>query len=331
MADGIVIGVDLGGTIVRVGAFDLHGDMLTHREKAIEAWRGPALGINRIYELIKEVTTACGKQRLLGVGIGATGPVDPQRGVIDNPHTLPTWENVPIVDELSKRLNVPVILENDADAAALGEYWVGAGREFSRLYMITVGTGIGTALIYDGVIYRGLDGTHPEGGHQIIDPSGPKCYCGAQGCWESLASGTAIGRFAQDAVLRGESSIMLEMVADDVQSIDARTVAEAARRGDPLAKRVIEQAAYYFSLGLINIATLFVPDVIVLSGGVMKSMDLFMPHIQNALTEHSVMVPATRIKVIPAALGYYAGMYGAAYAIVQLLNGNHFGINDRSH
>jgi glucokinase len=293
--------------------------MLTHREKTIEAWRGPAFGINRIYKLVEEVTAASGKQGLFGVGIGATGPVDPQRGVIDNPHTLPTWENVPIVDELSKRLNVPVILENDADVAALGEYWVGAGREFSRLYMITVGTGIGTALIYDGVIYRGLDGAHPEGGHQIIDPSGPKCYCGAHGCWESLASGTAIGRFAQDAVLRGESSIMLEMVGDDVQSIDARITAEAARRGDPLAKRVIEQAAYYFSLGLINIITLFVPDVIVLSGGVMKSMDLFTPHIQNALREHNVMVPVTRIKVIPAALGYYAGMYGAAYAIVQIV------------
>jgi len=129
LADGIVVGVDLGGTIVRVGAFDLHGSMLTHREKTIEAWRGPAFGINRIYKLVEEVTAASGKQGLFGVGIGATGPVDPQRGVIDNPHTLPTWENVPIVDELSKRLNVPVILENDADVAALGEYWVGAGRE----------------------------------------------------------------------------------------------------------------------------------------------------------------------------------------------------------
>ena len=120
------------------------------------------------------------------------------RGTINNPYTLPTWEDVPIVDFLVDRFGVPVSLENDADAAALGEYWQGAGRDVQRLCAVTVGTGIGTAYILHGKIVRGNGGWHPEGGHMIIDPSGPQCYCGAKGCWESLASGSAIALFARE-------------------------------------------------------------------------------------------------------------------------------------
>jgi glucokinase len=266
----VVVGIDLGGTIVRAGALNLEGK-------------------------------------------------DPDKGVISNPHTLPTWENVPIVAWLTDRLGVPVALENDADAAALGEYWQGAGKNVSRLYAITVGTGIGAALIIDGQIYRGLDGAHPDGGHHVVDPSGPICYCGAHGCWESLASGSAITRRAQERVAEFPSSQILKMAGGDPSRIDARLVAEAAQLGDPFSEEIMAQAAYFFSLGLINIVMLFVPEVIVLSGGVMKSVDLFMPAIKNVLRKHDVMVPASQVRVIPAVLGYYAGLYGAAYTIIKRL------------
>ena len=315
----VVVGIDLGGTIVRAGALNLEGKLLAVEEQTIEARRGPQVGMARIQTLIGSVCRDSGGGDLLGVGIGCSGPVDTDKGVISNPHTMPTWENVPIVSWLTDRLGVPVALENDADVAALGEYWQGAGKNISRLYAITVGTGIGAALIIDGRIYRGLDGVHPDGGRHVVDPSGPVCYCGAHGCWESLASGSAIAHRAQERVAEFPSSQILEMAGGDPSRIDARLVAEAAQLGDPFSKEIIKQAAYFFSLGLINIVMLFVPEVIVLSGGVMKSVDLFMPAIQNVLRKHDVMVPASRVRVIPAALGYYAGLYGAAYTIVKRL------------
>jgi glucokinase len=261
--------------------------------------------------------------------------VDPAQGIVNNPYTLPTWENVPLRTWLEERFSVPARLENDADMAALGEYWKGAGKGIKRLYAITVGTGIGTALIVDGQIYRGFDGCHPEGGHQVIDPSGPLCYCGAHGCWESLASGSAIALMAREAVkgiynfnrhynngqTQGELRAMRESPLRNVDPdhIDAQLVAEMAQKGDSLAMKIMEKAAYNFSLGVVNVVLLFTPDLIVLSGGVMMSSDLFMPALHEAMQRHNVMVPADKVHIRQAQLGSYAGMYGAAYTILQRL------------
>jgi glucokinase len=325
--------VDLGGTLVRAGAFDLQGKLLAQREAPIEAARGPEAGLERIEALIVGLlhfvssTKTFRLSLLRGIGIGCSGPVDPDKGLINNPHTLPTWENVPVVAWMQDRFAVPVRLENDADVAALGEYWLGAGKNVRRLYAITVGTGIGAALVIDGQIYRGLGGSHPDGGHQVIDPSGPPCYCGAHGCWESLASGSAIARMAREAVDARDVELADSKHKPvqagslhrniDPSRIDAQWVAEAAIKGDALAMQVMERAAYYFSLGVVNVATLFVPEVIVLSGGVMKSAALFIPAIEAAMLRHNVMVPAAKVRILPAQLGHLAGLYGAAYTVVQ--------------
>jgi glucokinase len=298
MSQPIAIGVDLGGTLVRVGAFDLDGQLLGQNEASI-ASIAPDSGLGLIEQLIQATFDYVHASSLLGIGIGATGPVDAVRGVINNPYTLKGWSNVPIVERLNKTFNVPVRLENDADVAALGEYWQGAGREAKRLYAVTVGTGVGTSLIVDGKIYRGVDGSHPEGGHQLIDPNGPKCYCGHRGCWESLISGSAISNLAQES-----------------KNMDASTIAEAARAGDPAALSIMQKAARDFSLGIVNIISFFVPDVIVLSGGVMKSADLFLPTLEETLKTPNPMVPFDRVHILPAQLGYYAGLYGGAYIIL---------------
>ena len=308
-----IIGIDLGGTIVRAGAFDSQGKLLVVHETPIEAARGPEFGLRKIQELIEQVSAECGTKSLIGIGIGSTGPLDPIQGIINNPFTLPTWENVPIVEWLQKSFNVPVTLENDADAAALGEYWQGAGHETQRLYAVTVGTGIGTALIVDGQIYRGLAGSHPEGGHMVLDPSGPLCYCKMRGCWESLCAGPAIERKTREADLTG--SRLLEMSERDREKISARMVFEAARMGDLAALSIVEKVSAYFALAILNIAILFAPDMIVLSGGVMRSIDFFMPRILHTMQDYREMVPAHRIQIVPAKLGYYAGLYGSAYTI----------------
>jgi glucokinase len=311
--DKVIIGIDLGGTIVRAGAFNAEGSLLVVHETPIEAARGPEFGLGKIQGLIEQVLAECGTQSLVGIGIGSTGPLDPIQGIINNPFTLPTWENVPIVEWLQRSFNVPVTLENDADSAALGEYWQGAGRETQRLYAVTVGTGIGTALIVDGQIYRGLAGSHPEGGHMVLDPSGPLCYCKMHGCWEILCAGPAIERQAREADLTG--SRLLEMSEGDREKISARMVFEAARLGDAATLAIVEKVSAYFALAILNIAILFAPDMIVLSGGVMRSVDFFLPRIGQTMQDYREMVPAHRIQIVPAQLGYYAGLYGSAYTI----------------
>lgn len=312
MSQPIAIGVDIGGTLVRAGLFDPDGSLVVQNEASM-ASIGPDDGLRLIEDLIQKTMDSVKSPSLLGIGIGCTGPLDTVRGQINNPYTLEGWNNVPIVERLTTTFKVPVRLENDADAAALGEYWQGAGREAKRLYAVTVGTGVGTALIIDGKIYRGLDGSHPEGGHQLIDPNGPECYCGYRGCWESLISGPAISSFARTA----KNNEGLVVLADgDQNRITARLIADGARSGDALARGIMQKAAHDFSLGMINIISLFVPDVIVLSGGVMKSADLFLPTLAKMLKTPNPMVPFDQVRILPAQLGYYAGLYGAAYMIL---------------
>jgi glucokinase len=312
----IVIGIDLGGTMVRAGAVERDGHILTLGETTIQANEGPQAGMERIIQLVQDIVEKSGA-RLLGIGIGCTGPLDLVRGAIQNPYTLPGWEDVPITGPLKERFSVPVVLENDADAAALGEYWVGAGQHVDRLMAVTVGTGIGTALILKGQIYRGIDNCHPEGGHIIIDPSGPLCYCGAYGCWESLAAGPAISEQARQAARLHPESLMNSLAKGDIEKVDSAIAVMAARQQDLPARQVIQRAAHYIALGIVNLINSLAPETIVLSGGVMKSADLFMPEIMNVVHQNNRMVPADRIQIVPAKLGYYAGITGAAYTIYQ--------------
>lgn len=310
MKEKILVGIDLGGTNVRVGAVTMAGELVASQECPIEARQGPQAGMEKIAGLIAHVTDEAGG-RLQAIGIGSTGPVDRDLGAIQNPYTLPTWENVNIVDLLRGRFHVPVTIENDADAAALGESWIGAGRGLPRLCMVTIGTGVGTAFIFNGSIYRGVGGAHCEGGHMLLDPSGPACYCGAKGCWESLASGTAIGAHAREQA-SSHPTLMTDLVEGDLERIDAATVAEAARRGDPLAVGIVDQAAGYIALGLVNLIVLFLPDGIVLTGGVMRSFDLMEARIRSVIARHDTLSPVDKVALRLARLGQQAGTIGAA-------------------
>jgi glucokinase len=343
LAQEYAIGIDLGATTLRLGAFLPTGERILDVQSGNKAELGPAAGVAHILDqcarLIDQVSVkGLPASGLLGIGVGSTGPTDSIRGHLINPLTMPGWLNVPIVEPLESRFGVPACLENDAAAAALGEYWQGAGRAdngepaasasppVSRLYAVTVGTGIGTAFICDGQVYRGADGYHPEGGHLIVDPSGPACYCGANGCLESMSSGRAIASSAREALessspANGEpGSILLSMAGRDPNRLSAEMVCQAARQGDSLARQVIDGAAQAFGLGLHSILMLFYPEMVVLSGGVMRSLDLYMPAIEHAIARANVYIPASRVLIQPARLGYYAGIYGAAYAVLKKLS-----------
>jgi glucokinase len=302
---GISIGIDLGGTNVRAGAVTGDGQLLYWKDAPIEAARGPEAGLQTIIQLVDEVIAKT-DQPALTLGIGSTGPLDRQRGCIRNPYTLPGWENVDIVTPLRRRFGIPVALENDADAAALGESWVGAGRGLQRMVMVTVGTGVGFALILHGDIYRGLDGEHPEGGHIIIDPSGPECYCGAHGCLESLVAGPVIARFARESE-RAKTSTFLRSIPGGLEKIEAISIFDGARQGDSFCRELVDQTANYLALGLVSIIMMALPDCIVLTGGV-----------RATLARYDVIVPVNRVQIQLSELGQQAGLFGAA-RVAQLL------------
>jgi glucokinase len=283
--------IDIGGTKFAVGMLSETGEVLSRTESPSLPERGVVDGLSRICKMLHETADRAGGTPH-GIGIGCTGPVDPFTGQLGRIEFLPGWEGLNLVAELQRAFGVPTAIENDADAAALGESAWGAGKGAGRFIYITVSTGIGGGMVFDGHLYRGTDGSHPEIGHHVIDPSGPQCFCGARGCWESLASGPALAQ-------RGKRAT-------------AQEVCEAARRGEAEALTAIEQEGLYLGLGLANLVTLFVPDVIALGGGVMQSRGLFWDKIGEIIRKTCGLVPYEKTLLLPASLDKDVGLAGAA-------------------
>jgi glucokinase len=314
----LFVGVDLGGTLVRAGLVNRQGQLLDWQSMPIEARKGPQAGLERIRGLIDCLLSKNGRDCLKAIGIGSTGPLDREHGTIQNPYTLPGWEDVPVASPLSQAFGVPVAMENDADAAALGEYWLGSGRGVERLYMVTIGTGVGTAFVERGAVYRGTQGAHPEGGHLVLRPGGPLCYCGARGCMESLVAGPSITRRAQDMAAKQPHGQLLAMAGGNLEIVDAPLLMRAARAGDTESLALVVQIAGDIALGLLNIAILFLPDVIALGGGVFENLNLFQPAIHEVFESAAAIGPVDKVKLLPAHLGKRAGVFGAAYAAMHL-------------
>lgn len=304
----ILVGIDIGGTKIAAAAVTTAGELLSRASMPTEAERGFEDGLQRITVLVRRVLDEAhvGLADLRAIGIGCAGPVDPVAGTIDNPYTLPTWDGVNIVAPLHATYGIPVALENDADAAAMGEYWLGAGRGGRVVVMVTVGTGVGGGAIIEGRIYRGTGGAHPEIGHLALDPEGPACYCGICGCWESIASGPAMA----EAAAR-------QMPGEAAGPMTGERVVSLARSGDPVARSIVERAAQATARGVFSLINLYLPDIVVLGGGVMDAYDLFEPAIL-ALAARDTMAPVDRIAIRKAVLGNDAGLLGAARIALDL-------------
>ncbi len=290
------IGVDIGGTKMAVAAVDARGAILARETLPTDAAQGFGPAVARLVESIGRILQQVGwaRSELAGLAVGCAGPVDPAAGLINNPYTLAGWNRCDIVTPLRQQFEVPVWLENDADLAALGECFCGAGRGFDPIVMLTFGTGIGGAAVIRGEIYRGTGGEHPELGHLIVEPGGPQCYCGARGCLESLASGTAIGEVGQAADLP-----------------DARAVFAAASH-DEAAQRIVQRAVGAAATAAWTLCHTFLPQRLVLGGGMMDDhFETFANAIDlrlNSATQFS----RAGVAVVRAALGNDAGLAGAA-------------------
>lgn len=292
--------VDIGGTKIAVGMVTESGHVLARKESPTDA-ACYGNGLATIAGLLRETAQIAGVE-ITGLGIGSTGPVDPFTGRFGEVDFLPGWRGKNPVEDLARMFKVRAALENDADAAALGEAGWGSGRNKSRLVYVTVGTGIGGGVVFDGHLYRGVDGAHPELGHHVIDPAGPLCSCGFHGCWESLATGPAMVAW------------LAANAPDDYPHRDNLTAERICQlsQGDDLARQAVEREAYYLGLGLANLINLFTPDVIVLGGSVMKSALLFLDGIRKVICSGCRFVPFGKTELALASLGEDANLIGAA-------------------
>lgn len=310
-----VVGVDLGGTKILTALVDLRGSV-AGRVREATPQTGPDAVVEVIVGSVRRLLTDAGidAAAIRGVGVGAPGPADPASGVVFEPPNLTGWHDVPLAAMLTSRLAVKTYVENDANAAAVGERWAGAGRGVDDLIYITISTGIGGGLIFGGRLYHGVSGTAGEVGHMVIEPGGPRCPCGRMGCLEALASGTSIARDARAAVASGQATTLSTL---EPKALWAADVARAARDGDPLARELFARAARYVGIGVANLVNLLNPAMVIIGGGVAKAGDLLFAPVRRIVTQEAFERPGAAVRIVPAALGDDVGAVGAAAVAIE--------------
>lgn len=292
--------VDVGGTKIAVGLVTLSGELL---DSVVLPTRPAQPYSDGLKEVVGALRGLLQKHpgRLLGIGMGVTGRIEPG-GLLQPNSFLPQWSGQNPANDLADLFKVKAGIENDADAAALAEARWGAGIGAPRLIYVTVSTGIGGGMIFDGRLYRGVAGAHPEIGHHVIDPSGPACFCGAHGCWERMASGSALAEWAR--ANGGEADW------------DARNVCDQAGRGHPIAQQAVKREAQYLGIGLANLITIFAPDCIALGGGLMQRWELFREGVEDTLRQQCGLAPWQKTRLVLSQL-QHPGLVGAASTWIQ--------------
>jgi len=314
--DPCIIGVDVGGTKVAAGLVDSAGE-IAHQTRVPMVATDGAAGLAAVTSAIDSVLAAIDpkaslKDLIAGIGICAPGPLDPRTGVVINPPNLPGWRNFPLAELISKSYRLPVRVDNDGNAAALAEAIWGAGRGYRNVFYATIGTGIGTGIVFDGNIYHGRTGAAAEGGHNTIDYRGPRCACGKLGCIEALASGPAIARNASDKIAAGRHSSILELAGGRIDQITSEIVGRAYVAGDSLAKEVLEETAMFLTVWLGNIVDLLEPDVMIIGGGAASMLQPFFGEIREGLSGWSINSRCREIPLVTARSGADAGIAGGA-------------------
>lgn len=309
----LVLGVDIGGTKVAAGLVDPSGEIRAQSRTPMVTAGEPAKGLEAVSAAIDALFTKLGSRpKIEAIGVCAPGPLNPFTGVIINPPNLPIWHNYPLADEMRRRYGVDIRIDNDANAAALAETKWGSARGYRKVFYATVGTGIGTGIVFDGKIYHGHTGAAGEGGHVGIDIHGPRCNCGKRGCIETLAAGPGIARRAGQKVLAFPDSLLLEMAGGNPQQITSHMVATAYAKGDRAAREVMLETLDMLAYWLGTIIDLLDPDIIVVGGGVSLMLGPFLNDIRERWKGACLNPDPTNIPLVPARYGEDAGIAGAA-------------------
>jgi glucokinase len=313
-----IVGVDLGGTNIVAGAMSADGEQLpTVRSILTSAELGAEGVADRIVGLIESVivdtiaTTKAKRSDFIGVGIGAPGPLDREKGIVIVAPNL-GWKNYPLRDRIAERLSLPATLDNDANCATVGEWWQGAAKGGTNVIGMTIGTGIGGGLILDGKLFHGASDVAGEIGHTTIDLNGRHCKCGNYGCLEAYASGPAIATRAREVLVREETASLLpSMVGNKLEDITAETVYRAAKQGDAMASEIVRDTARYLGAGIANLLNIFNADVVVIAGGVTQAGDALFAPLGAEVRRRAFRPAVDATRIVPGTLPGTAGVVGA--------------------
>jgi glucokinase len=311
-----IVGVDIGGTNLIVGVVPFEGGPpIALRSEPTEVLRGAKFIVDRVVRMIKESMRevmdekGVGPEAFAGIGIGSPGPLDRKTGTVISTPNL-GWRNFPLRDLIQNAVGLPASLDNDANAATYGEWWMGAGRGVDTLVGVTLGTGIGGGIVLNGELFHGANDAAAEIGHMTIDSTGRKCNCGNYGCLEAYASGRAIAARAIEGLESDASSILPEL-AGDISNITAETVFEAVVQGDPYATEVINDTAKFLGVGLANVINILNPEVLVIAGGVTRAGDHLFAPLRAEIRRRAFRVAEQACRIVPSGLAGTAGVLGS--------------------
>ena len=319
-----VVGIDIGGTKLATVVADSTGHILNKVRKPTLAERGPEYTLQLLFDMVRETVELAGLRQaaISAIGVSCGGPLDTKTGIVYSPPNLPGWDALPLKTQLESEFQIPVTIENDANASALAEYRFGGGRGYNAVLYMTMSTGIGGGIVLDGQVYHGANDSAGEVGHQILVPDGPSCGCGKRGCLEALCSGPAIARRAQAAVRKQltdenvSTTALLNLANGRIEDIKSENVLEAARRNDALALQLVEETAYYMGWGIANLVNILNPDIVLLGTIAIAAGDLLLDPIRRTVSEFAMTRPAEAVKIAPAQLGDALGDLAAVALVV---------------
>jgi glucokinase len=319
-----VVGIDIGGTKLATVVADRTGHILGKVRKPTLAERGPEYALDLLFDMVRETVSLAGLEQgaISAIGVSCGGPLDTKTGIVYSPPNLPGWDALPLKTKLESEFQVPVTIENDANASALAEYRFGGGRGYKAVLYMTMSTGIGGGIVIDGHIYHGANDSAGEVGHQILLPDGPPCGCGKRGCLEALCSGPAIARRAQAAIqaqiteAKTSATTLLNLAGGHIEDVKSEHVLTAARTGDALALQLINETAYYMGWGIANLVNILNPDIVLLGTIAIAAGDLLLDPIRKTVSEFAMPRPAEAVKIAPAQLGEALGDLAAIALVV---------------
>jgi glucokinase-like ROK family protein len=313
---GFVVGIDMGATHLGIKVTDFSAQVLQEVEQPFSLEADPVSCIRQIDLCLKKILYQMQLElnQISAIGISVPGPVNYESGMVSSAPIMPGWDEFPIRSYLQQLWQVPVVVGNDAEMGALGEWSYGVGRGENYLAYVKVGTGVGAGFILDGQIYRGKKGSAGEIGHITIRENGPKCSCGNYGCLEAMAGGRAIARNAGESIKRGQRTLLSML---DPTKIMAINVAQAAQKGDLVAQQIIAEAGSYLGIAIASLVNLFNPGMIIIGGGVSQIGDLLLEPIRKTVMERSLSSAAKEVRITTAVLGRRATSMGA---VVQAIN-----------
>ena len=312
------IGIDVGGTNVKIALVDEKGKIIYSNSVPTYAKMGYEYTVNNIKQAIRDLMkeTNTTEKNIEGIGFDFPGQVDCKKGIVKLAPNIPGWVNVPIAQMIEEEFHIPTKIDNDVRCAALGELKFGAGKGCENFVCITVGTGIGSGLVINGKVVRGASNAAGEIGHiKLQMQGGPICGCGDTGCLEAFASGPSIVAMAQEYIKGGKSTKFREMAAAEGGEITPYMVAKAAEEGDPVAKRIFEIVGEYIGIGLTSVINLLNPEKVIIGGGVAEAGDLLFDPIRKTIKERAMVVAGEAVEIVPAQLGNSAGVIGASMLV----------------